>query len=192
MNKIKLLILMCLFSTLLNADQKVQIQGDVLVNGKKFDKNKVIKIGDFIETKKNSKVMFNIGKSAFLGKANSKFKIEEKKNLRTLNIVAGGVLAVFRKDSKKHQIKTPNMTAGIRGTGIFAQVKDGQTYFCTCYGETHIHTHKEEISLGSNHHNPVKVHKDGSLELSNEMINHMDSDLVELEAFVGRKPEFDR
>jgi len=54
--------------------QKIVSNGDVLVNDKKLTKQTVISIGDFIETKKGSKVKFNIGADAFLAKENSKFK----------------------------------------------------------------------------------------------------------------------
>lgn len=185
-------VIISLFSSLL-ASQKVQSSGEILVNGKSLTKATVIKIGDFIETKKNSKIKFNIGSSAFLAKGKSKFKLENNKGVETLNVLSGGVLAVFKKGEGKHAVKTPNMTAGIRGTGVFLNYDEEKkkAYFCTCYGETHLHTHKEEVRFSATRHNMNWIKEDGTVAGEAEMLGHDDDDLRELEAFVGRIPEFD-
>lgn len=186
-------VIISLFTSLF-ASQKINTEGEVLVNGAKLTKSTVIKIGDFIETKKNSKIKFNIGPNAFLAKGKSKFKLENNSGVKTLNVLAGGVLAVFKKGGGKHAVKTPNMTAGIRGTGVFLEYdeENKKAYFCTCYGETHLHTHKEELRLSADHHNMLWVKEDGSTKSEASMRGHKDDDLRELEAFVGRIPEFDQ
>lgn len=192
MKKYFLLVMIISLFTSLFASQKVVSSGEVTVNGKKLTKSTVIKIGDFIETKKNSKIKFNIGNSAFLAKSNSKFKLKEKNNTQTLDIIAGGVLAVFKKGEGKHEVKTPNMTAGIRGTGVYLQYKDGKSYFCTCYGETELHTDTEHKHLSATHHNMLWVKDLGDTKGESKMVNHDDDELRELEAMVGRIPEFDK
>jgi ribosomal protein S4 len=186
-------VIISLFASLF-ASQKIVSNGDVLVNGKKVTKNTVIKIGDFIETKKNSKLKFNIGADAFMAKGKSKFKLQNDKGVKTLNVIAGGVLAVFKKGGGNHAVKTPNMTAGIRGTGVYLthDEHDEKSYFCTCYGETELHTHKVQQNLKATHHNMLWVKKDGSTKPEMSMMGHDDEDLRELEAFVGRVPEFDQ
>ncbi len=165
--------------------------GEVYINGKKATKNSVVKLGDFIKTGKNAKVRFNIGKDAFLAKGNTKFSINEKSGLKSLNVVAGGVLAVFEKGGN-HEVKTENMTAGIRGTGVYLEKKDGKSYFCTCYGETELDTHKEHKTYKAHHHNMVWVKADGSVKAASKKLGHTDEELRELEAMVGRIPEFDK
>lgn len=182
-------LIISLFSSLF-ASQVVKGEGDILVNGEKLTKSRVIKIGDFIETKKNSKIKFNIGVDAFMAKANSKFKLEKDGEIKTLNVIAGGVLAVFKKGVGKHEIKTPNMTAGIRGTGIYVQIVDNKTYFCTCYGKTELKTEHDHKELEATHHNMVWV-KDGKVKQTMDNLGHIDDDLRELEAMVGRVPAFD-
>ena len=192
MKKVLVLLLVSLFS-FLNAMQTVKSSGEVLVNGKKINKNQKIKFGDFIETKSKSKVVFNIGKSAFLANSNSKFSVKKDGSTQILNVIAGGALAVFEHGDGKHEVKTPNMTAGIRGTGVFAKVKDGKTYFCTCYGETELvnnHNHYAK-KLKATHHNMVWVTKT-KIKPVKEMLDHNDVELRELEAFVGRIPDFDK
>jgi len=165
--------------------------GEVYINGKKATKNTVVKLGDFIKTGKNSKVKFNIGKDAFLAKNNASFSINEKNGLKSLNVVTGGVLAVFEKGGN-HEVKTENMTAGIRGTGVYLEQKEGKAYFCTCYGETELDTHKEHKMYSATHHNMVWVKDDGSVKPADSKIGHSDDELRELEAMVGRVPEFDK
>jgi ribosomal protein S4 len=186
-------LIISLFSSLF-ASQVVKSQGEVLVNGKKLTQNRMIKIGDFIETKKNSKIKFNIGADAFMAKSNTKFKLEKNGATKTLNVIAGGVLAVFKKNDGKHAVKTSNMTAGIRGTGVYLQhdEKDDKSYFCTCYGETHLKSHKAQMRFSADHHNMVWIKKDGTVKSEGKMLGHDDDDLRELEAFVGRIPEFDQ
>ena len=140
----------------------------VLVNGKKIVKNQKIKFGDFIQTKRKSKVSFNIGKSAFLANSNSKFTVKKEGSSKILNVISGGVLAVF-----KHG--------------------DGKTYFCTCYGETEVeNTHNHYAKkLSATHHNMVWVSQNG-IKGVHELIGHNDDELRELEALVGRIPDFDK
>jgi len=192
MKKVLIVLLISMISSL-NAMQSVKISGEVLVNGKKLEKNQKIKFGDFIQTKSKSKVVFNIGKSAFLANSNSKFSVKKVGSKQVLNVIAGGALAVFQHGDGNHEVKTPNMTAGIRGTGVFAQVKDGKTYFCTCYGETELfneHNHYAK-KLKATHHNMVWVTKT-NIKPEKKMIGHNDTDLREVEDLVGRIPAFDK
>jgi hypothetical protein len=102
-------------------------------------------------------------------------------------------LAVFEHGDGNHKVQTPNMTAGIRGTGVFAKVKDSKTYFCTCYGETeleNVHNHYAK-KLKATHHNMVWVTQT-KIKSVKEMVGHNDDELRELEAFVGRIPDFDK
>ncbi|MGB7401847.1 MAG: hypothetical protein WA916_04670 [Arcobacter sp.] len=166
-------------------------KGEVYINGQKATKTSVVKLGDFIKTGKNSKVKFNIGKDAFLANADTKFSIEEKGGLKTLNVVTGGVLAVFGKGGSKHEVKTENMTAGIRGTGVYVEHIDGKSYFCTCYGETQLNTAKAHKSYEAKHHNMAWVLADGTIKPAKKLRDHNDDELRELEAMVGRIPPFD-
>ena len=191
MKKIFIIPLIISVFTSLYAQQTIKSQGEVLINGEKLTKSTVIKLGDFIETKKNSKIRFNIGVDAFSANPNSKFSFKEASKTKTLNVIAGGVLAVFKKGDGNHQVKTPNMTAGIRGTGIFTEIKEGKTYFCTCYGKTELNTKHEHKTYESTYHSPVWIKDNGEIKQETKMIAHSDDELRTLEAMVGRKPEFD-
>ena len=192
MKKVLILFLIGVVS-LLNAMESVKFNGEVLVNKKPLQKNQKIKLGDFIQTKSKSKVVFNIGKSAFMAKENSQFQVKDDGTTKTLHVISGGVLAVFQHGDGKHEVKTPNMTAGIRGTAVFAHVEANKSYFCTCYGKTElVNEHNRHAKkLIASHHNMVWVTKT-KIKPVKEMLHHNDDELRELEAFVGRIPEFDK
>ena len=186
----KLLILTTLTTLSFANEQRVQTDGSVYVNARAITPSTIIKSGDIITTKKNSKIKFNIGKDAFMSKGASKFRVRKTKDSRVLEVINGGVVAVFG-GGGKHEIRTQNMTAGIRGTGTYTLVKDGKTYFCTCYGETDINstTTNEKLNLKTHHHKMVWIKKD-AIKPAMQMEGHDDADLIEIEAFVGRKADF--
>ncbi|RXJ80995.1 FecR domain-containing protein [Arcobacter sp. F2176] len=188
----KIIIGLCFLFVLNIFADSVISSGDVYINGKKVTKNSVVKLGDFIKTGKNSKVKFNIGKDAFLANADTKFSIQEKGGLKTLNVVTGGVLAVFGKGGDKHEVKTENMTAGIRGTGVYVEHIDGKSYFCTCYGQTELNTAKAHKSYEAKHHNMAWILADGTIKPAKKLRDHNDDELRELELMVGRIPPFDK
>jgi hypothetical protein len=84
------------------------------------------------------------------------------------------------------------MTAGIRGTGVYIERVEGKSYFCTCYGKTDVHSHKEHKLMEATHHNMIWVKDDGTIKKAKEMKNHTDDELRELEKMVGRVPLFDK
>jgi len=176
-------ILILLFIAILSQAQSIKSSGDVLINGKTLKSGDKIKQGDTIETKANSRVRFNVGKDAFKARANTKFTLQKVGSKRVLNVVNGSVMAVF--GAGNHGVSTPNMTAGIRGTGTFTLVKDGKTYFCTCYGETEVGAHGETKNLKAHHHNMVWITAD-KIKPTMDMEEHSDDELRELEAMVGR------
>jgi len=182
----KISILLCL--AILSQAQTIKSAGDVLVNGKTLKKGAVIKQGDTIETKANSRVRFNVGKDAFRAKANTKFSLQKVGSKRVLNVVNGNVMAVF--GAGDHEIATPNMTAGIRGTGTFTVVRDGKTYFCTCYGETEVEALGQTKKLKAHHHKMIWI-TPTEIKSTMDMQDHTDDELRELEAMVGRKVPFD-
>ncbi|MFT5836379.1 MAG: hypothetical protein ACI9RG_001285 [Sulfurimonas sp.] len=181
----KYLIFLSLVSMLSSGE--IVSSGEVFVNGKVLNKTTKIKHGDTIETKSNSSIRFNVANEAFSAKSNTKFKLEKLGNKKILNVFNGGVMAVFGKGN--HGVVTPNMTAGIRGTGTYTLVKDGKTYFCTCYGHTEVGAHGETKNLKATHHNMVWITKD-KIKNTKSMENHSDDELRILEKMVGRTVPF--
>jgi hypothetical protein len=185
------IISVLLGSSLLSADQSIVSTGDVLVNGKVLTENTTIKAGDIVETKAKSKVRFNIGKDAFMAQGKSKFSFKKSKGQRILNVINGGVLSVF--EHGNHGIETPNMTAGVRGTATFTMVKEGKTYYCTCYGHTELEAkdYDAQKTLKATHHNMVWI-TPNKIQPAKNMEGHTDNELRLLENMVGRVAEFDK
>lgn len=168
--------------SILNA-QEIVSNGTVLVNGEALTQATEIKQGDTIETKENASIRFNVSKDAFFAKSNAKFRLDNVGKKRVLNVINGGVMAVF--GGGDHGVATPNMTAGIRGTGIFALVKDGKTYFCTCHGETEVDAHGKMTTFKAKHHKMVWI-TPTAIKPTMDFEEHKDSEIVTLEAMVGR------
>jgi len=189
--KILIFAVFILVASVFAENIEVVQKGEVLVNGIKVEgKIPTLKYGDKVETKKGSKFRFKIGKEAFLVSSNSKFSLQKDKDKNVINLVKGSIMGVFSKGN--HELKTPNMTAGIRGTGVYAKVQEGKTYFCTCYGSTGIQTHYATDSevISAKHHNMVWVNDDKILHTA-DMRFHTDDELRALEKMVGRVPSFD-
>jgi len=191
MKKVIYLLSTLILFTSLHAEDKVISSGEVLINSKPITNKMVINLDDVIETKKGANIRFNIGADAFMAKENSRFSVKKSGSAKTLDVISGGVLAVFK--GKNHKVKTPNLTAGMRGTAIYTLVEDDKSYFCDCYGEVdvnHMDRHKKRV-LKATHHNPIWITK-SDIKSANEMIGHTDKELRLLEAMVGRVPDFDR
>lgn len=178
----KLFISLCMIGFLAQG-QEIISNGEVLVNGKLLTSSMQIKQGNTIETKDNSSIRFSIAKDAFLARSNTKFQLQNMGKKRILNVVNGGVMAVF--GGGNHGVATPNMTAGIRGTGIFALVKGGKTYFCTCHGETVVEANGKRQTLKASHHKMIWV-TPTMTKKTMDLEGHKDSEIVALEAMVGR------
>jgi len=183
--------LLLLSTSMLATDIAVVTEGDTFVNGKKLTLNTTIKYGDSIETKRGASFRFNIGKEAFLVNEKTKFSLNKEDGTNVIDLVSGSIMGTFSKG--KHALKTPNMTAGIRGTVVFALVKENKSYFCTCYGATDVKAHQldEDIHLEATHHTmvwitPEKVNRGAKMEF------HTDDEIRALDKMVGRTPKFDK
>jgi len=186
--KIILIILISMYNLMAS---NIKIEGEVYINGKKANKNMKVSLNDFIVTKKNSKLTFTIGQDAFMAKENTTLLFNNRNNHKSLDVIKGGVLAVFKKGNN-FSLKTQNMTAGIRGTGVYLESMEGKSYYCTCYGDVDIKSNTKEQNIKAHHHNMVWVKNDGSITPESKMRHHNDKELRELEALVGRVPTFDK
>lgn len=172
------------------------MRGDVTISGKKADESSLITGSDIVQTGRRSHVVFAVGKDAFVLRSNSRLELSGSGMLvNTLRLVTGKLLSVFGKS--KHQLKTPNATIGIRGTGVYTEADPEQTYICTCYGVVDLAADKDKNSsetITSMHHDAPRY------ILSNEargknireapFINHTDLELQVIEELVGRTPPF--
>lgn len=117
----------------------VELVGDAQVNGSRMTPQTIVQTGDSIETGPGSTLIFVVGNASFQVRQNSRLRVERGASLNAvsvLRLLTGAVASVWGKGSSR-QIVTPTLTAGIRGTGVYTEVRPQQnfrSYFCNCYG----------------------------------------------------------
>ena len=174
-----------------------QIEGDVFINQIKINSSAIIKNGDEIVVSPAGKLVFSMGKDAFLVRGGSTLQVyseHEDTLVSALRLVGGAVLGVFGKRKATTRIYTSTATIGIRGTAVYAAVTPQQLYTCTCYGHTDLTVGLDKENVIATHHNAhvVTTNKNGHSQMKAfEVIDHNDDELRMLEALVGRKPIFD-
>lgn len=176
---------------LANASQIANLEGNVWVNGKRADFATPIGIGDTVHTGSNSSITFVEGQDAYLLRANSFLTLQGRSAVVDfLRLTTGAFLAVFGQGNKT--IRSPQATAGIRGTGIYMSIQEDRTYFCNCYGEVALISEdgiKSEIITSTTQHNARYISNDSFSEsgfTKAGLLDHGAAELEMLESLVGR------
>ncbi|MBL4615013.1 MAG: hypothetical protein JKY27_09095 [Magnetovibrio sp.] len=181
------------------------VVGDVRLNGAPAHVGQVVRPGDICTTGVDGQCIIIIGEHVFLLRTESEVEFEtahfeegrDKSILGRIKIAAGAVLSVFA--ATNTIISTPLATIGIRGTGIYIEVRPENNYVCLCYGRAQLRSTLNptvRINLDTFHHDAprnVYAHPDqhnGLFIEPEKMINHVDEELIMLEALVGRTPLF--
>lgn len=168
-------------------------QGDVRINGKPASTEQPIQPGNTLETGKRGSAVVIAGSDAFMVRENSTVQFE---NADSVRLVSGGMLSVFGKRQKNGlTLRTPTLTAGIRGTGCYLQVSEQQTYICLCYGEAELVPQvAPELAkrIQTRHHEtPFYISRDPQAPMRPApMLDHTDEELILLESLHGRRPVF--
>ncbi|WP_293933886.1 FecR domain-containing protein [Iodobacter sp.] len=166
-----------------------QLLGQAWRNDQPLKLGDPISLGDHLRTGADSKLVVRLDNDVYLLRANGSLQLEKKGLvLGSLRLLSGALLAVFAKGNK--QIITPTVTAGIRGTGLYAEASEQSTYFCLCYGEVDLspmHQEARRFRVKASHHKAHTLDAKGGIEKS-PLRNHSDDELAILEALAGRKP----
>jgi hypothetical protein len=171
-----------------------QLTGNVTIDGKPAVPGQKVLPGQKVVTGEDGEAVFVIGKDAFLQRPNSEFVIEHGAGVAVLRYITGKVLSVFGKGRKT--LATPTATIGIRGTACYIESEPELVYFCLCYGTaivTPAGDPAQHTAIRTEHHDhPITIGAAvGSTMMANaRVINHTDSELIMLEALVGRTPPF--
>jgi hypothetical protein len=171
----------------------VQLLGDVLVNGQHLRQGQSIQTSDRVETGPDSQLLFVMGNACFLVRQNSRLAMERGATLTSVSVLrlkAGGVVSAWSRGSLR-QIVLPNLTAGIRGTGTYAEVDPGgRSYFCNCYGIVEVSSGAERVTSSAQYHQsfwgePEPVN--GRLLTPAPAINHSDEEVEKVAALVNER-----
>lgn len=169
------------------------LSGKVTLNGSDAAAKSRIAPGDRIVTGEGGNVVFAVGKDAFMVRPHSEFVIEKAQgSYGFLRLVTGALGAVFGKGGRR-TIIAANVTAGIRGTGVFLEARSEGTYFCTCWGDVELTSTSDAMDrqvVASSRHVArfiANSAKDGTRFTEARFESHTDEEMDNLEKAVGRR-----
>lgn len=179
-----------------------RLSGAVRVNGRPATRDTAIGPADTVETGRGAEVVFAVGTSAFLLRADSRLSLQGREErgsvvASALRLVTGALLSVFGRSDQVVTLGSPTATIGIRGTGVYLEADARLSYFCTCYGTAEVGAVADpavRTTVQATHHDrPLYVlarPEGGSLIREAPFRNHTDQELALIEALVGRTPPF--
>lgn len=179
-----------------------QLSGQVTIDGQPATLDTPITTRSHIVTGNDGKLIFVVGKDAFILRDNSRLEIEGNIIIDSLRLVTGKLLSVFgkRRADERLRVQTAVATIGIRGTGLYVESEPDRSYVCTCYGVSEITSLDDPQSterVESRHHDvPRYVYANAAKGKKIQMIrqapviNHTDDELELIENLVGRTTPF--
>lgn len=173
----------------------VELVGDATINGERLLPQRQVQTGDQVATGPGSHLVFAIGNTAFLVRQNSRFAVERGATLNTvslLRMLTGAVASVWGRGNSR-QIITPTLTAGIRGTGVYTEVRAAEgyrSYFCNCYGTVDMVAGNERLTSRATYHQSFWAEappRDGRLLTPAGAHNHTAEEMEYLARLVNQK-----
>lgn len=177
----------------------VELTGDALVNGARLLPQQTIQSGDEVATGPGSSLVFVIGGSAFRVRQNSQMLVGRGSSLSTvalLRLVTGAVASVWNRGGQR-SIVLPTLTAGIRGTGVYAEVmadQGGRGYFCNCYGTVDMTAGGQSVVSRADYHQAFwgeVAPREGRWLTPAGAINHGDEELEALAHLIGQRTQWE-
>ena len=177
-----------------------RVNGQVLINGQAATTESKIGAGSTIQTGKNSEVVYAVGQSAFILRADSNVLVEappaDSLVVTGIKLLTGKLLSVFP-SRRPVSLTTRIASIGIRGTGVYMEAEPDQTYFCTCYGVADVAAlndpESKETVAAKHHDRPLYIlanEQKGKNIRPAPFVNHTDQELSLIETLVGRQPPF--
>ena len=173
----------------------VTLVGDAQANGVRLQADQTIRNGDELLTGPGASLVFVMGDSAFHLRQNSRLKVEGNTDgavVNALRLLTGGVISVWGKGAQR-KITTPTLTAGIRGTGVYAEVfpeQDNRSYLCICYGVVDLEASTERKLVQAEYHDAHWVEpiaRNGRLLTPAPLLNHTDEELEYMAQLVNQR-----
>jgi len=173
----------------------VQLQGEALLNGRRLLPQQSVVTGDQVQTGPGASLIFVIGNSSFQVRQNSMVTVERGDTLNVvsvLRLLSGAVASVWGRGSSR-LIVTPTLTAGIRGTGVYAEVfaeQGNRSYFCNCYGTVDVGAGSDRLVSRAQYHQSFwgePEPRGGRFLTPAKAINHTDEELEYLARLVDQR-----
>jgi hypothetical protein len=174
-------------------DQVHDLRGHVTINGVPATMKSSIRPGDRIVTGSDGHFVFVMGEDAMMVRSRSEFVVERHDDSNgILRLITGALGAVFGR-GRARQIHAQNVTAGIRGTGVYLETRGDGTYFCTCWGDVELASAADPADrqrVISSRHVPRLVTAtpvDGTRFRPAPFETHTDEEMDILQKCVGRR-----
>ena len=177
-----------------------ELSGRIAIDGQKATLNTRIRENSIIETGRNGKLIFAVGKDAFILRGDSHLEIQgDDQFIQGLKLVSGALLSVLggRFQNQSLVMNTTTAIISLRGTGIYVESEPEQSYVCTCYGMVELSSITDPLSremIKTTHHDLPRYvllnAPEGKKIREAPVINHDDDELTLIESLVGRKPPF--
>ncbi|MBA4327367.1 MAG: iron dicitrate transport regulator FecR [Polaromonas sp.] len=173
----------------------VQLTGDATLNGARLSPQQAIQTGDEIQTGPGSQLIFVIGNASFQVRQNSRLAVERGNTLNAvslLRLLTGAVASVWGKGVNR-SIVMPTLTAGIRGTGVYAEIfadQGDRNYFCNCYGTVDLGAGNEKRVSQADYHQAFwadATARDGQFLSPARALNHSDEELEFLAGLIDQR-----
>ncbi|MDI1239621.1 MAG: iron dicitrate transport regulator FecR [Polaromonas sp.] len=173
----------------------VQLTGDATLNGQRLSPQHTIQTGDEIQTGPGANLVFAIGNSAFQVRQNSRLSVERGGTLNAvslLRLLTGAVASVWGKGVNR-AIVMPTLTAGIRGTGVYAEIfadQGNRNYFCNCYGTVDLDAGRDKQVSQAQYHQSFWADpepRNGRYLSPAQALNHTDEELEFLAGLVDQR-----
>jgi hypothetical protein len=173
----------------------VQLTGDATLNGMRLNPQQAIQTGDEIQTGPGSNLIFVIGNASFQVRQNSRLAVERGNTLNAvslLRLLTGAVASVWGKGVNR-SIVMPTLTAGIRGTGVYAEIfadQGDRNYFCNCYGTVDMDAGNEKQVSQADYHQAFwadATPRDGKFLSPARALNHSDEELEFLAGLIDQR-----
>jgi len=171
--------------------------GDVTVNSAvKARIGMTIKPGDRISVGERAFCLIKINeKNVIRLGADSEFSYDDKKE--SIELKKGWMSGVFRKKFTRQGellIKTPTVTASIRGTAVCTKVEsDKSSYFCVCNGIVRLEGDETETVKSSHHMGRRYVlGSNGNIKVERNpgLLYHTDKDLEKIAELIDEKMDW--
>jgi hypothetical protein len=174
-------------------DQVHDLRGRVTINNRPATYKSEILPGDRIVTGSDGHFVFVMGKDAMMLRSRSELVIERyEQSQGLLRLITGAMGAVFGRGSPR-SIRAANVTAGIRGTGVYMETRGDGTFFCTCWGTVDLASAddpNDRQAVESKRHvaRLVALQPAGGTRLADAAFEtHTDEEMDILEKCVGRR-----
>ncbi|MEO6623588.1 MAG: iron dicitrate transport regulator FecR [Burkholderiaceae bacterium] len=173
----------------------VELEGDAQLNGSRLLPQHTIQTGDSVTTGPGTSLVFVVGNASFKVRQNSSLRVERGSSLwavSAVRLLSGGFISVWGKGPTR-QIVTPTLTAGIRGTGVYAEIfgRDAaRSYFCNCYGTVEMSSSNDRVISQADYHQAFWADaqaRDGRYLSPAPAINHGDEELEMLARLIEQR-----